>query len=695
MFSLLTPVDHPAAPRRRWTRTRPRLEALEDRRLLATFNPLPSAADGSTGSLRAAIIQANANGQDNTINLDVGTYPLTITNTAGHESAATQGDLNLTGVGHTITIQGKGAGVSVIDGGFHDRVFQIASGVKAVLSGLTIADGKAQDGGVDGALPGTQDALGGGILNDGTAVLDGVEITQCFAKGGSGKAGTPGGLTAAGGGGFSAAGGGIYNSGTMTLTRSLVDFNDAVGGDGGKGSSSGDPNGTGGAGGAGSGGGIFNAGSLTVTQSTIENNSATGGVGGAGGVNTVGFGPVGGRGGDGLGGGLFVSDLARQTLLINSTITGNDARGGNGGMGGTGGSHGGIVPGETGGQGGNGGVAKGGAIDALTPFSLDNCTVAGNKADGSSGGLGGLGGIGIPPGSPGVNGFTGPAFAGGIYAPSDPGTAGLVTSISTIIALNTSGPFGKTGTPDDLEATFANVSHTLLGVGDGALGISNGSAGNLVGVDPKLDTLKNNGGPTPTLALLPGSPAINAGSNPLNLTADQRGYTPRAAGGAPDIGAFEFGATAPPPGTGGGGGSGGGGSSHGPPKIVNAQVLFQTVNVGRPHKGHVKTRRQFVGFELTFNEALDPARAQDPTNYAVLATSRHGRKTVTQPVGLQASYNASTFAVDLVLAGQQAFPKGGRLTVNGAAPGGLADPAGDLLVGTTSFTILPKASGLA
>jgi hypothetical protein len=255
-----------------------------------------------------------------------------------------------------------------------------------------------------------------------------------------------------------------------------------------------------------------------------------------------------------------------------------------------------------------------------------------------------------------------------------------------------------------MQATFANVSNTLLGVGDGAIGIPNGSAGNLVGLDPKLGPLQDNGGPTPTMALLPGSPAINAGSNPLNLTADQRGYTPRAAGGAPDIGAFEFGATAPPPGTGGGGtggggtgggGTGGGGSASGSPKIVNAQVLFQTVNVGRPHKGHAKTRRQFAGFELTFNQALDAARAQNANNYAVLATSRHGRKTVTKPVGFQASYNPKTLVVDLVLAGRQAFPKGGQLTVNAAALGGLADSAGDPLVGTTSFTILPQASGLA
>ena len=102
-----------------------------------------------------------------------------------------------------------------------------------------------------------------------------------------------------------------------------------------------------------------------------------------------------------------------------------------------------------------------------------------------------------------------------------------------------------------------------------------------------------------------------------------------------------------------------------------------------------------MGFALTFNEALDAGRAQNPNNYTVLATSRHGRKSVTKPVGFQVSYNPNTFVVDLVLAGRQAFPKGGQLIVNAAAPAGLADPAGNLLVGTTIFTILPQASGLA
>ncbi|MEO0852759.1 MAG: choice-of-anchor Q domain-containing protein, partial [Cyanobacteria bacterium J06648_11] len=68
--------------------------------------------------------------------------------------------------------------------------------------------------------------------------------------------------------------------------------------------------------------------------------------------------------------------------------------------------------------------------------------------------------------------------------------------------------------------------------------ISNGVNGNIVGVDPNLGALQDNGGPTETQALLAGSPAIDAGANPQMLTTDQRGNA-RVAGAGIDIGAFE------------------------------------------------------------------------------------------------------------------------------------------------------------
>ena len=56
--------------------------------------------------------------------------------------------------------------------------------------------------------------------------------------------------------------------------------------------------------------------------------------------------------------------------------------------------------------------------------------------------------------------------------------------------------------------------------------------------DPRLDTLADNGGPNKTMALLTGSPAIDAGNNETCAATDQRGVT-RPQGEACDIGAFE------------------------------------------------------------------------------------------------------------------------------------------------------------
>jgi len=57
--------------------------------------------------------------------------------------------------------------------------------------------------------------------------------------------------------------------------------------------------------------------------------------------------------------------------------------------------------------------------------------------------------------------------------------------------------------------------------------------------NPRLGTLADNGGPTPTMALLNDSPAIDRGSNPLGLSYDQRGNGFPRSCGRTDIGAFE------------------------------------------------------------------------------------------------------------------------------------------------------------
>jgi hypothetical protein len=90
----------------------------------------------------------------------------------------------------------------------------------------------------------------------------------------------------------------------------------------------------------------------------------------------------------------------------------------------------------------------------------------------------------------------------------------------------------------DISATVNSLGNNLIQNTNGAI-ITNVVSGNLYGVDPLLGPLTNNGGPTLTYALLPGSPARDAGTNfpGLPLT-DQRGQ-PRIRGAAPDIGAYE------------------------------------------------------------------------------------------------------------------------------------------------------------
>ena len=97
---------------------------------------------------------------------------------------------------------------------------------------------------------------------------------------------------------------------------------------------------------------------------------------------------------------------------------------------------------------------------------------------------------------------------------------------------------------DDIQGAVATSSHDLIGANSSLSGISNGVNGNLVGtadspIDPRLGPLQDNGGPTWTMALLPDSPAIDAGVAVPGVTADQRGVF-RPQGRAPDIGAFEL-----------------------------------------------------------------------------------------------------------------------------------------------------------
>ena len=314
---------------------------------------------------------------------------------------------------------------------------------------------------------------------------------------------------------YASRGGAIYNTGTLTVSNSTLSGNSAHL----------------------EGGAIYDAGgTLTLDHSTLSGNQLTGDAGGglyvAGGmvyVNqstfssnlVVGFtgsvadacsGISAGDGYQGEGGGLFV---AGGTVSIdNSTFSANEARGGDGGAGGycpdapdPVNSH---VPG------GNGGPSAGGGIRiAAGTVQVQHSTFSGNRATGGLGGYDDNYGFGSP----------GLGTGGGIS------NAGGLQMYDTILAGNTA------DVAPDLDGAFASLGHNLIGNSTGGSGYA---ATDLLNVDPQLGPLQNNGGPTPTMALMAGSPAIDAGDNSGAPAYDQRGAGfARIVGVAIDIGAFE------------------------------------------------------------------------------------------------------------------------------------------------------------
>jgi CSLREA domain-containing protein len=202
-----------------------------------------TAAGGCT--LRAAIQETNALPGGDRVILPSGTYRLTIS--GANEDAASTGDLDIT---QDLAIEGAGAESTIIDGNASDRVFEIASGAEATISGVTIRNGRVQAG------------SGGGIVNLGTLALAQSRLVNSSASGGGGVANT-GALTltdvTVGSNQVTGTGGGIENYGSLTLANVTLSSNSS-----------------GGTGGLQAGGGIFNVGTATLTNVTISGNTAAG-----------------------------------------------------------------------------------------------------------------------------------------------------------------------------------------------------------------------------------------------------------------------------------------------------------------------------------------------------------------------------------------------------------------------------------
>jgi hypothetical protein len=265
------------------------------------------------------------------------------------------------------------------------------------------------------------------------------------------------------------------------------------------------------------GGGILNdqKATLTVSNSTISGNS----VGFSGGgvwnyfgtvtvTNTTISGNVSGHPGSGIGGGIGGS--GGPITVTNSVISGNS-----------------VITGNSTGAGG--GIALYMFNKSSPTLTVTNSTISGNSVDGGGGGVWNYGGTMTLTNTT----ISANSAAAGSCILIDVGGAANIGD--TILNAGVSG--GTIFTANG--GTVTSLGYNLAS--DDAGGLLTGP-GDQINTNPMLRPLQDNGGPTFTHALLPGSLAINAGDP--NFTPppfyDQRGPGyPRVVNGRVDIGSFE------------------------------------------------------------------------------------------------------------------------------------------------------------
>jgi hypothetical protein len=269
------------------------------------------------------------------------------------------------------------------------------------------------------------------------------------------------------------------------------------------------------------GGAIFNQGSMQLTDSLILNNWAKNG--GSALYNR----------GDLALSGCLISDNGWDGAIVNigtlkisrCSIVGNDGNEMGGGV--TNVFDNSLLAIENSTVVGNSGAA---VVSFGGVIVLSNTTITGNSARGD------------------------PRAAGLVNMKGFPGGPGEIRLKNSIVAGNYSDATGIR-MPSDCIGTIMSTGHNLIGNADECPGIANGVNGDVVGVDPSAvleSSIADNGGLTPTLAILPGSLATDYvpteactdfEGNPI--TTDQRGVA-RPQGSACDSGAFE---AQPPEGT--------------------------------------------------------------------------------------------------------------------------------------------------
>jgi CSLREA domain-containing protein len=226
------------------------------------------------------------------------------------------------------------------------------------------------------------------------------------------------------------------------------------------------------------GGGIYNAGNVTLTNCAVENNQVTG-----------------------IGGGLY--NVGGTLTVSNSTVSGNTA-----GLG--------------------GGIANGGNPSVL---NVTNSTISGNTTSGlGGGGIFASGAMTIRSSTVSENNAVGDGINSGIGGGIANYTIEAVTLGNTIVAGNTA------ATAPDFRDTLTSLGNNLIGNTSGTF-IQGTTTGNILNQNAQLMPFNFYGGFTQTHALLPESPAVNAGTATGAPATDQRG---RARVGQTDIGAFEL-----------------------------------------------------------------------------------------------------------------------------------------------------------
>ena len=462
-------------------------------------------------SLRGAVERANTAFGADTIALPAGTYVLAAEAYPG-QPGKEWGDLNIQPT--DLTIEGAGAATTIIE-----------------ANGAVTGEGAFYSYGGSGALSLSQLTITGGSLGA-IVSLRPLNLTDVVIDSNT-TTGSGGGIYQAGGGVLTLigvtvsnnqsahSGGGIYLfNGLVSVEDSTISGNQVT---------------------ANGGGGGIDIGSsatgFSFSHTTISGNTAFSGGGGVAieaGSGTFSHVTLASNTAPSDGGGMFVAGTPTVTVT-DSTFIGNTTAGDGGGayIGDTANvtfercTLSGNVSNATVSPGGGGGI-----FFSNSTLTLTNSTVSGNSAKAHGGGLfsympgssATLTAVTIADNTPDSDG-TGGGSGGGLYIYN-----GTVTLVGSIVADNTGAECYRSA--GSLVSSGYNLSSDASCKLDGP--------GDLPSTPAGLGPLADNGGPTQTHALLPGSQAIDTSSIVICPTIDPRGF-PRPVGAECDIGAYEAG----------------------------------------------------------------------------------------------------------------------------------------------------------